>query len=108
VLPRLTKLRELCDLIMAEPRFSAFPVIDGPRAEPSTFPRPSADRSGPWRCDLSPFATKRTFSPGTLACGVEDVLGARRISDLTWRSLFGTSMTQGSCALLEEDSSGER
>ena len=26
------------------------------------------------------------FSPGTLACGADDVLGARRISDLTWRS----------------------
>ena len=24
--------------------------------------------------------------PGTLACGADDVLGARRISDLTWRS----------------------
>ena len=40
--------------------------------------------------------------PGTLACGADDVLGARRISDLTWRSVFGTSMTQSSCALLEE------
>src|SRR6476619_6483907 len=47
---------------------------------PSTFPGPSADSPRRSRCDLSPFATKRTLASGTVVCGADDVLGGRRSS----------------------------